>query len=62
MAENLNYAYLQPTSTKDSSSECYNNSPDSCAKYGRLYLWSAAMDSAAIFSKDGKDCGIENAA
>ena len=60
MAENLNYAYLQPTSTKDSSSECYNNSPDSCAKYGRLYLWSAAMDSAAIFSKDGKDCGIEN--
>ena len=57
MAENLNYAYLQPTSTKDSSSECYNNEPDSCAKYGRLYLWSAAMDSAAIFSKDGKDCG-----
>ena len=60
MAENLNYAYIQPTSTKDSSSECYNNEPDSCAKYGRLYLWSAAMDSAAIFSKDGKDCGIEN--
>jgi len=57
MAENLNYAYLQPTSTKDSSSECYNNSPDSCSKYGRLYLWSAAMDSAAIFSKDGKGCG-----
>ena len=57
MAENLNYAYLQPTSTGDSASECYNNEPDSCAKYGRLYLWSAAMDSAAIFSKDGKDCG-----
>ena len=58
MAENLNYAYLQPTSTKDSSSECFNNEPDTCAKYGRLYLWSAAMDSAAIFSLDGKGCGL----
>ena len=44
MAENLNYAYLQPTSTLDSSSWCYNNEPDSCAKYGRLYLWSAAVE------------------
>ena len=57
MAENLNYAYLQPTSTKDSSSECYNNVLDNCTKFGRLYLWSAAMDSAAIFSLDGKGCG-----
>ena len=58
MAENLNYAYLQSTSTKDSSSECFNNEPDTCAKYGRLYLWSAAMDSAGIFSLDGKGCGL----
>lgn len=50
MAQNLNYAYLQPTSTLDSSSFCFNNEPDSCAKYGRLYLWSAAIDSAGIFS------------
>ena len=57
MAENLNYAYLQPTSTKDSSSECYNNELDNCSKFGRLYLWSAAMDSAGIFSLDGKGCG-----
>jgi uncharacterized protein (TIGR02145 family) len=58
MAENLNYAYLQPTSTRDSSSECFNNEPDTCAKYGRLYFWSAAMDSAGIFSLDGKGCGL----
>ncbi|MBO6135720.1 MAG: hypothetical protein J6P30_03865 [Fibrobacter sp.] len=58
MAENLNYAYLQPTSTLDSSSWCYNNEPDSCVKYGRLYLWSAAMDSAALFSEDAKGCGF----
>ena len=58
MAENLNYAYLQPTSTLDSSSWCYDNDPENCKKYGRLYLWSAAMDSAALFSKDGMGCGL----
>jgi uncharacterized protein (TIGR02145 family) len=58
MAENLNYAYLQPTSTLDSSSWCYGNEPDSCAKYGRLYLWSAAMDSVALFGDGGKGCGL----
>ena len=63
MAENLNYAYLQPTSTLDSSSWCYDNDPVNCEKYGRLYLWSAAIDSAALFSINGKgfgygdDCG-----
>jgi len=34
-AENLNYAA--------EGSECYENSPDSCAKYGRLYTWDAAL-------------------
>ena len=57
MAENLNYAYNQKTSSLDSSSFCYDNEPDSCAKYGRLYLWSAAMDSVAKFSEAGKGCG-----
>ena len=59
MAENLNYAYNQETSSLDSSSFCYNNEPGSCAKYGRLYLWSAAMDSVAKFSEAGKGCGNE---
>ena len=57
LAENLNYAYLQPTTTLDSSSWCYNNDPDNCAKYGRLYLWSAVMDSAGVFGSDAKSCG-----
>ena len=57
MAENLNYAYLQPTSTLDSSSWCYDNDPANCGKYGRLYLWSAAMDSVAAFDDGGKGCG-----
>ena len=57
MAENLNYAYNQKTSSLDSSSFCYNNDPDSCAKYGRYYLWSAAMDSTAILGDSGEVCG-----
>jgi len=60
MAENLNYAYNEPTSSLDSSSFCYSNSADSCAKYGRLYLWSAAMDSAGVFSSAGEVCDDGN--
>ena len=37
MAENLNY--------NTANSFCYDNEPSNCSKYGRLYLWSAAMDS-----------------
>jgi len=68
MAENLNYAYTGVkylygyngrVYTSDSTSWCYNNDADSCAKYGRLYTWSAAMDSAAVFSETGKGCGYE---
>jgi uncharacterized protein (TIGR02145 family) len=36
MAENLNYQTA-------SGSWCYDDSPDSCAKYGRLYDWATAM-------------------
>ena len=59
MAENLNYAYLQPTKSLDSSSFCYNDSVSYCEKYGRLYLWSAAMDSVGTWSTNGKGCGDE---
>ena len=53
MAENLNYDYNQNTA----QSYCYNNSVANCTTYGRLYTWSAAMDSAAVFSANGKGCG-----
>jgi uncharacterized protein (TIGR02145 family) len=36
MAENLNYQ-------TPAGSWCYDNKPDSCAKYGRLYNWGAAI-------------------
>lgn len=53
MAQNLNYNYNKGTA----KSVCYNNSASNCTKYGRLYLWSAAMDSAAVFGTAGKGCG-----
>jgi uncharacterized protein (TIGR02145 family) len=43
MAENLNFAIEK--------SLCYE-----CDVYGRLYTWSLAMDSAGIYSDDGKGC------
>ena len=60
MAQNLNYAYTAPTETLDSSSFCYDNDPANCAKYGRLYLWSAAMDSAGVIPGNAANgCGTE---
>ena len=50
MAENLNYRYLGPTATNDSSSFCLHDDFENCNKYGRLYLFSAAIDSAGLIS------------
>lgn len=57
MAENLNYAYLEPTEDLDSSSFCFGNDPAKCDTLGRLYLWSAAMDSAGKLIKPANGCG-----
>lgn len=54
MAENLNYEYSEVPRT----SFCYENALVCPENYGRLYTWSAAMDSAAIFSETGKGCGF----
>ena len=43
MAENLNYAYLQPVADMDSGSFCYKDSLEYCEKYGRLYPWAIAL-------------------
>lgn len=49
MAQNLNYETV--------NSYCYDDNPANCAKYGRLYTWAAAMDSAGTWSSNGKGCG-----
>ncbi len=61
MAENLNFDYhnrMASVLALTLPSLCYNNSRDSCAKYGRLYSWSIAMDSAAVYGQTGISCGI----
>ena len=49
MAQNLNY--------ETANSYCNNDSTKYCEKYGRLYTWAAAMDSAGTWSTNGKGCG-----
>ena len=65
MAQNLNYAYIgvsyyTKAFASDSTSWCYYNAKSNCDIYGRLYTWSAAMDSAGIVSqKNGAvACGV----
>jgi uncharacterized protein (TIGR02145 family) len=47
-AQNLNYDYRRGAKALNS---CYNNSLDSCAKYGRLYTWTVAVDSLGLLSE-----------
>ena len=62
MAENLSYEYkVVKKSSGDTivyGNHCfwdknYEEILDSCKTRGRYYIWSAAMDSAAVFSDDG---------
>ena len=57
MAENLNYSDSINYPSMLERNWCYNNNLDNCAKFGRLYTWSAAMDSVGTFSSNGKGCG-----
>lgn len=50
MAENLNY--------KTADSDCLKDHDINCARFGRRYSWSAAMDSSATFTKNGEGCGL----
>lgn len=56
MAENLKYDYNEETA----KSYCYDDDENNCAKYGRLYTWAAAMDSAGAYSDAGKGCGLKD--
>ena len=73
MAENLNYVYPKLAKSinfpdeegdpsnfySDSISFCYNNNPEYCEQYGRLYTWAAAMDSVSLAADSGKVCGYK---
>jgi len=51
MAENLRYDYNEG----GARTGCYSDSIENCEKM--YYTWSAAMDSAGLFSSDGLGCG-----
>lgn len=50
MAENLNY--------KTANSSCYKNNDTNCTKYGRLYTWTAAIDSVKLYKDKSIECGV----
>ena len=54
MAENLNYDYK--VNGKSYGSKCSEKDNSKCAKYGRLYNWKAASDSAGIVGEDNYAC------
>ena len=52
MAENLK--------RETENSVCYGEDSENCEKFGRLYQWSTAMDSAGTWSKNGAGCGYRS--
>ncbi len=49
MAENLNLEYAA-----GKGSTCADSLQENCDKFGRIYQWSSAMDSAAVYGETGK--------
>ena len=58
MAENLNYADSINYPSMLGRNWCYDD-VDTCAKYGRLYTWSAAIDSV-YWTGFGEICGYDD--
>lgn len=59
MAENLNYADSIAMPLLRRRSKCDDNSEEMCDVLGRLYTWSAAIDSVRIFEETNQKCGFE---
>lgn len=59
MAENLNYADSVKTPSLMGKNWCYANKAENCAVTGRLYTWTAAIDSVklATDADNPQDCG-----
>ncbi|SHM99062.1 fibrobacter succinogenes major paralogous domain-containing protein [Fibrobacter sp. UWB7] len=58
MAENLNYADSVKTPSLKGKSWCYDNKEENCFVAGRLYTWTAAIDSVMLYDDgEGVACG-----
>ena len=61
MAQNLNYADSVKTPSLKGRSWCYGDQPEKCKVAGRLYTWSAAIDSVKLATRDcgyGHECAL----
>jgi uncharacterized protein (TIGR02145 family) len=63
MAENLNYSDSVATPSLKGKSWCFDNDPEKCKVTGRLYTWSAAIDSVALANdaENPRTCGNPDA-
>jgi len=52
MAENLNYSDSVSNPNLAGQTWCYQNSLDSCSKYGRYYTWTAAFNVEPSYSEE----------
>ncbi|MBR2089208.1 MAG: hypothetical protein IJ905_02305 [Fibrobacter sp.] len=57
MAENLNYADAEKYPSMLNRNWCYDDNLYNCLQYGRLYTWSAAIDSV-YWAKQGMVCDV----
>lgn len=60
MAENLNYYDVDAMPELDGLSWCYGMVGAHCDVTGRLYTWSAAIDSVRLFKEYGIQCGTDS--
>ena len=59
MAENLDYADSVNYPSMLCRNWCYENNLEYCMEYGRLYTWSAAIDSVTLYNNgSGVNCGF----
>ena len=61
MAQNLNYADSVKTPSLKGRSWCYGDQSEKCKVAGRLYTWSAAIDSVKLATRDcgyGHECAL----
>ena len=56
MAENLNYTDSINYPSMSERNKCEEDKPENCKNHGRLYTWSAIIDSV-YWSSKGKTCG-----
>ena len=56
MAENLEFTDTLSYPALKTGMKCFDNKQENCEKYGRLYTYKVAIDTALIYSDGAKDC------